>query len=81
MSNDEHKLKQSEVDRLAKAFQRNIRKHRKAQHMTQEKVAELADISPRFYQKIEQGRSVPTVPFAHLIAKALNITIDELLTE
>lgn len=81
MRSDEYEERQSEVNRLAKVFQTNLKHRRKALSLTQEKVAELAGISPRFYQKIEQGRSVPTVPLAYLIAKALNITIDELLME
>ena len=77
MRSDEYEQRQSEISRLAKTFQENLRK---ARRVTQEKVAELAGISPRFYQ-IEQGRSVPTVLFAHMIAVALDVAIDELLRE
>ena len=71
--------KQAKIIQLAQRFATNLRRYRLEQHLTQERLAELAGIDPRYYQKIEQGRSVPTVTYAYLLAEALNTSVDSLL--
>ena len=43
-------------DTWLRALGQNVREQRKASKLTQEKLAELADLSPRTVQKIEAGR-------------------------
>jgi len=43
-------------DPWLRALGQNVRQQRKAANLTQEKLAELADLSPRTVQKIEAGR-------------------------
>ena len=51
---------------------------RKDAGLTQVKVATQANISERYYQKLEAGTSRPNVDIAKLIAKALNSTVEDL---
>jgi Predicted transcriptional regulators len=46
--------------------------------LTQVAVAHKAQISERYYQRLEAGASKPTVGKAELIAKTLNSTVEEL---
>lgn len=56
-----------------------IRRYRKAIRRTQEYIAEQADISHRYFQEIEQGRGQPSLKTVMRIAKALEITVMQLL--
>lgn len=57
----------------------NIRKERKRQLLTIEKLAELAGITENFLGKIERGDSVPSLPTMERIANALHVGIDYLI--
>jgi DNA-binding XRE family transcriptional regulator len=46
--------------------------------MTQERLAEEADISVRYLQFVEAGRYTPTVKVAGRIRKALGCSLEEL---
>ena len=47
--------------------------------MTQEKLAEKADISRRYVQLIEAGQYVPTIEVASRLRKAFGVLWDELM--
>jgi transcriptional regulator with XRE-family HTH domain len=57
-----------------------VREVRLQHHLTQEKVARLADVSLRTVTRFEQGESV-TLRKAQAIARALGVTVDELFEE
>lgn len=54
---------------------RNLRKTRK---IAQEKLSEMAEISPRQMVRIENGQSFPTLENLEKIASALNVPIQSL---
>lgn len=56
----------------------NIRKERKRQLLTMEKLAEMAGITENFLGKVERGDSMPSLPTMDSIACALNVGIDYL---
>ena len=59
----------------------NIRRFRKKKGLSQEKLARLADISNNTLVKIEMGMAKePTITTVVKIAKALNVSIDKLVT-
>jgi len=61
-------------------LQINIRKLRKKSGLSQEKLARLADVANNTIIKIESGENQnPTLETLQKIAKALNITIDDLV--
>ena len=58
----------------------NIRKIRRTQELTQEKLSEYAGISPVFLSQIESASRKPSLETVVNIANSLNVTVDELLT-
>ncbi len=62
-----------EYTNLYKKLGENIKKYRKEAGLTQEKLAELADISLDFMGKIEVNINKPGLKTVFKIAQALNI--------
>ncbi len=61
-------------------LQTNIRKLREKKELSQEKLARLADVANNTIIKIESGENQnPTLETLQKIAKALDITIDDLV--
>jgi transcriptional regulator with XRE-family HTH domain len=56
----------------------NLKTIREKRGLTQEQVAQKANISTVNYQRIEYGRQIPRADTAKLIAKALNTTVEKL---
>ena len=56
---------------------RNIKAERIRKDITQEKFAELIDISLSHISKIEQGLTSPTAIILFKMSKVLNITMEE----
>ena len=60
-------------------FNERLKKFREDKGLTQVQLSELTGISDRMIQKYEAGTARPRLDAAEKIAKALNITTDELL--
>ncbi len=59
---------------------KNIKKLRKQRGLSQDKLSKLADISHNTIIKIESGAiQSPTMDTAHKIAKALGVSLDDLI--
>ena len=58
---------------------KNIARIRNKNHLTQEQLAEKADVSTVFISQIETAVRKPSLETAYKIAIALNTTIDELI--
>lgn len=63
-----------------KTIGNNIARYRRQQHLTQEELAELSDLSQNFFSRVERGE-VEHVSAINLIkiARALNVSIDKLV--
>lgn len=61
------------------AIGRRIRVARKACGLTQEKLAEIVDVSPTHVSHIETGDTKLSLPVLGAIADALNVRVDSLL--
>lgn len=62
------------------AIAKNIKKLRKQRGLSQDKLSKLADISHNTIIKIESGAiQSPTMDTAQKIAKALGVTLDDLM--
>lgn len=58
----------------------NIKKYRKKKGLSQDKLAKLADVTHTTLVKIESGANDnPTIKTLTKIAKALNVSINELI--
>ena len=60
-------------------FNERLKKFREDKSLTQVQLSDLTGISARMSQKYEAGTARPRLDAAEKIAKALNITTDELL--
>lgn len=59
---------------------KNIKKYRQEKELSQDKLSKLADLSLNTVVKIELDESPnPTIETIQKIAKALNVTVDDLL--
>jgi transcriptional regulator with XRE-family HTH domain len=67
------------IQRQLKRYGGNLRRIRSQQAMTQEKLAELADLNIRTVQKIEAGQTNILITTAARIAKALDADHNELM--
>ena len=60
-------------------FGKRLRSVRMLRHLTQQKTADLVDISLQSYQKYEQGTRCPSFDLLVQIADILDVSIDYLL--
>ena len=56
-----------------------IKKYRKIHNLTQEKLAELLDISPRQLQKIESGHTETSLKTLKKLIKILDISDEDIV--
>lgn len=61
-------------------IQEKIRFLRQQRDLTQEKIAELLDLTPQAYSKIEQGKTRLNIERIQQIANIFNIDITDLIT-
>lgn len=66
---------------LGRQVGRTIRSRREAKGLSQEDVAHEADLSVRHYYQIETGVANPTLKSLYQIAKALDVSVRDLLGE
>ena len=64
---------------LKEAVAANLRRLRHARKMTQEELADRAELSPRYIGRIETGVASPTVSVLGRLAKALDVDPCELI--
>lgn len=62
-----------EFDNLKDLLIFNIKYYRYVNNYSQEKLAELSKLSPRYITDVERGLHCPTIPKLEMIAKSLNI--------
>ncbi len=66
-------------EKTLKILAENIRVERARKKISQEFLAEQADITPQHLYRIENERVCPTILVVANIAKALGVTLDRLL--
>jgi len=62
-------------------FAANVRRIRKFKELTQEQVAEAADLHPNYISSVERGERNISICNIEKIAKALSVTMAELVSE
>ena len=60
-------------------FGANVKEHRLAQKLSQEKLANMAEIDRTYLPEIEQGKRNISLVIAKRIANALNVKLTDLL--
>ncbi len=58
-----------------------IRAHRKKAGLTQERLAELADLNPKYLGEIERGENTVSLSALIRIAKALRVRVRDLVAD
>ena len=71
----------SDRDPILRKFGQNVRRKREAYRISQESLAEIADLDRTYVGGIERGERNPTIISAVRIAKALRVCLDELCEE
>lgn len=66
-------------EKILKTLAENIRIERARRKISQESLAEQADITPQHLYRIENEKVCPTITVVANIAHALSLTLDELL--
>ena len=61
-------------------FAENLKQLRKENHMSQEELAELLDVSRQAVSKWEQGMGYPEVEKLLLLSRELHVSLDALLS-
>ncbi len=64
-----------------KTIGQNIASYRKKKGITQEKLAEVCNVTPQAVSKWENDLSCPDIAILRLLAHTLGVTVDELLNE
>ena len=59
----------------------NIRKLRRRNHLTQEKLSEIVFSTQKYISRIETGYAHPSLELCLRIARALHVSLDELLRD
>lgn len=62
-------------------FGQNLVRLRSASELTQERLAELADVHPRYVQKLESGKAHPSLVVLSRLRKALSCEWNDLLRQ
>lgn len=68
-----------EREEIIRIFAENVRVERARRRLTQEKLAEMADITPEYLTRIENERYSPSLVVIVKLALALNVSVDTLI--
>jgi transcriptional regulator with XRE-family HTH domain len=67
------------TDELGAQFARNVKQLREARGLTQQQIAKVADVPRATWASLESGGANPTLAVVHRVARALSVSIDELI--
>lgn len=64
---------------IIKIFAENVRAERARKQYSQEKLAEMADITPEYLARIEKEKYSPSLVVIANLASALEVSVDKLI--
>jgi transcriptional regulator with XRE-family HTH domain len=67
--------------KLSAAFGAVVRQHRTKRNLSQERLAEVADLHRNYVGMLERGECVATLDVADRIAQALGLNLEDLIGE
>jgi transcriptional regulator with XRE-family HTH domain len=67
-------------DELSSRFASNLKQLRDARGMTQQQIAKLAGLPRATWANLESGEANPTLTVLHRVARALQVSIEELIS-
>jgi len=66
-------------EEIIKLFAENLRVERARKNITQEKLAEMANITPEYLARLEKEKYSPSLVVIASLAKALSVSVDTLI--
>jgi len=69
------KRKRKPILRHRKLIGDAIRRHRKAADFTQEKLAEMVDLNPKYLGEVERGEKIISIEALLRIARAIKVSV------
>ena len=66
---------------LRERLSKNLKQIRDENHWTQEAAAELCDLSPQCWRKLEQGRAAASVDTLEKLSAGLNLCVEDLFRD
>ena len=66
---------------LSSSFGPLVKKHRLAKKLSQEALAEKADVHPTYIGLLERGQRTPGIDVAERIAKAIGMKLSQMIAE
>ena len=66
-------------DKIIKLFAENLRVERARKNITQEKLAEMANITPEYLARLEKEKYSPSLVVIANLAKALSVSVNTLI--
>ena len=66
---------------LKERFGKNLKYQREQRKLTQETAAELCDLSPRYWRKLERGTAAASLDTIEKVSIGMNLSVEELLGE
>ena len=67
------------TDDFASKIPGNLSSIRKQQRYTQKQVAAMAELNPNYYAKVERGYGIPSLKTLQKIAKALKVSVTDIV--
>jgi transcriptional regulator with XRE-family HTH domain len=67
------------TDDFASKIPENLSSIRKQQRYTQKQVADMAGLNPNYYAKVERGDGIPSLRTLSKIAKALKVSVTDIV--
>ena len=67
------------TDDFASKIPGNLSTIRKKQRYTQKQVADMSGLNPNYYAKVERGDGIPSLKTLYKIAKALKVSITDIV--
>ncbi len=67
------------MNNFANQIPNNLSRIRREQHYTQKELAIKAGLNPNYYAKVERGDGIPSLKTLVKIAKALDVSITEIV--
>jgi transcriptional regulator with XRE-family HTH domain len=67
------------TDDFASKIPENLSTIRKQQRYTQKQVADMSGLNPNYYAKVERGDGIPSLRTLSKIAKALKVSVSDIV--
>ncbi len=72
---------ESEIEKMKVALSMNIKRYRRSRRLSQQSLADMCGLHRTYISDLENAKCNPTLSVLMVIAKSLNISLKELLSD